>query len=126
MFVRTGEDDDEIDYKETNNTALHVAVRQGNTKSADIILEYMAKIKYDSSRNFRDIFSKLVEQRGFLVYLEALPQQTRTMKRKQILRVADSHDDLIVKMSHSQVKFADERFYREAFQEIQDFSLKEA
>ena len=66
-----------IEHVENNNTALHVAVRQGNTKSADIILEYMAKIKYDSSRNFKDIFSKLVEYKSFHIYLAALPQQTR-------------------------------------------------
>ena len=71
------QDNNIIEHVENNNTALHVAVRQGNTKSADIILEYMAKIKYDSSRNFKDIFSKLVEYKSFHIYLAALPQQTR-------------------------------------------------
>ena len=43
------------------------------------------------------------------------------MERKQILRVKDADDDLIVKMSSSQVNYADERFYHESFGENQDF-----
>ena len=44
-----------------NNTALHIAMRQGNKMSADVILRYMSKIGYNSSRNFKDLFNQLVE-----------------------------------------------------------------
>jgi hypothetical protein len=31
-----------MSYEPANNTALHIALRWGNNKSADIILEYMS------------------------------------------------------------------------------------
>ena len=44
-----------------NRTALHLAINSGNKNSSDIILKYMSKIKYNSSKNYKDLFDKLVE-----------------------------------------------------------------
>lgn len=58
------------------NSALHMAVKEGNTRSVDILLKYMALVEFNSSRNFSSIFNQLVEYQGFLTYLEDLPLQT--------------------------------------------------
>ena len=39
------------------NSALHMAVQEGNTRSVNILLKYMAMVKFNSSRNFKDIFN---------------------------------------------------------------------
>lgn len=39
-----------------SNTPLYKAVRVNNNRSVDIILKYMTKIKYNSSRNFMNVF----------------------------------------------------------------------
>lgn len=37
-----------------------MAIREGNNKSVDLILSYMAKIEINASYTFRDIFEKLI------------------------------------------------------------------
>ena len=40
------------------------------------------------------------------------------MERKQILRVNQAHNDLIVMMNYSQVNYVDDVYFREKFEEI--------
>jgi len=47
------------------NSALHRAVHVGNQRSIDYLLEFTAKINFNSSKSFKDIFYKLVEQANF-------------------------------------------------------------
>jgi hypothetical protein len=58
------------------NTPLYMAVHANNNRSADVILEYMSKIKFNSSRNIMSVFSKLVNYKKFIKYLQELPVQT--------------------------------------------------
>ena len=39
-----------------SNTPLYLAVRENNNRCVDIILQYMTKIKFNSSRNFMNVF----------------------------------------------------------------------
>ena len=57
----------------TNKTALHLAIKEGNKKCADILLKFMSKINYNSSKNFKDLFDQLVEFQSFQSYLAQLP-----------------------------------------------------
>lgn len=50
-----------------------MAVQAHNNKSADIILEYMSKINFNSSRNIMSVISKLVNYKKFMKYLKELP-----------------------------------------------------
>jgi hypothetical protein len=42
------------------NTPLLMAVQNHNNTSADIILDYMSRIKFNSSRNIMSVITKLV------------------------------------------------------------------
>lgn len=53
-----------------------MAIREGNNKSVDIILFYLAKIEINASRLFRDIFDKLINQKNMKAYINSLPDQT--------------------------------------------------
>jgi hypothetical protein len=59
-----------------------MAVHANNNRSADLILEYMSKIKFNSSRNIMSVFSKLVNYKKFIKYLQELPVQTPLMHTK--------------------------------------------
>ena len=62
-----------------SNTPLYMAVEENNNRSVDIILSYMNKIKFNSSRNFMNVFPKLVNYQNFKEYLTNLPIQTSLM-----------------------------------------------
>ena len=61
-------------------------MNSGNQRSVDMILEQLAKMDYNSSRNYISIFEQLVEQKGFVNYFSKLSVQTEIMKKKMILR----------------------------------------
>lgn len=61
------------------NSALHSAVHEGNSRSINTLLKYMAEVKFNSSRNFSSIFDQLVEHQGFMTYLDRLPLQSSQM-----------------------------------------------
>ena len=55
------------------NTALYMAVKDGNNRSVDIILNYTSLIKTNSSRNIMPVFGQLVNYNKFIKYLTDLP-----------------------------------------------------
>ena len=103
--------DDNRDKEIGIKSALHMAVQEGNTRSVNILLKYMAEVKFNSSKNFRSIFDQLVEYQGFLTYLERLPLQTSQMLQKNVLKIEESDSDLIVKMCSTQCIYVDDLFY---------------
>jgi len=64
------------------NTALYMAVKEGNNRSVDIILNYTSMIKTNSSRNIMPVFGQLVNYNKFIKYLIDLPVQTAIMQQK--------------------------------------------
>lgn len=62
------------------NTPLLMAVINHNNRSADIILDYMSRINFNSSRNIMSVISKLVNYKQFIKYLTYLPVQTPIME----------------------------------------------
>lgn len=54
-------------------TPLHLAYNDGNNRSINIILSYMAKIDNNCSGTFKDILSKLIEYDSFINYMNELP-----------------------------------------------------
>ena len=59
--------------KTESNSALHKALREGNNRSVDIILEYMAKIGMNASENFAGVFDLLIDYPNFKKYIADLP-----------------------------------------------------
>lgn len=82
--VYENEEDDNGDPRK--NSALHQAVRSGNQRSTDLLLDQLSKLDYNSSRNYVSIFEQLVEQKGFVNYFSKLSNQTELMKKKMILK----------------------------------------
>ena len=52
------------------NTCLHLALFSGNNRSVELIIMYLAKIKYDATTNFISIIDRLILYKNFKVYLE--------------------------------------------------------
>ena len=94
-----------------------MAVKENNNRSVDIILSYMTKIDFNSSRNFMNVFPNLINYRNFKEYLANLPKQTLTMQQKQVLRVDETYSDVIVKISESACVNIDDKFYVEKMDE---------
>jgi hypothetical protein len=57
-------------------TPLHIAFEEGNNRSINLILRYMAKIKYNASESFKDILPQLVDYNDFPIYLDSLRFQS--------------------------------------------------
>lgn len=55
---------------------LHLALKSGNNRSVEIVLDFMSKIEQDASSNFSPLFHNLTNFKSFYVYLEQLPTQT--------------------------------------------------
>lgn len=53
-------------------TPLHIAYQEGNNRSINLILRFMAKIKYNASERFKDILPHLVDYNDFPMYLDSL------------------------------------------------------
>jgi hypothetical protein len=72
----TGGNDDDEEVQHKKITPLHLAFREGNNRSINIILRYMSKIKYNASETIRDILPELVEHNEFGIYMQNLPFKT--------------------------------------------------
>jgi len=70
------------DFTVEIKTALKIALDSGDNRIVDIILQYMAKVEFNSSKNFAYLFPKLLEYNSFQLYLENLPVQTKQMMKK--------------------------------------------
>jgi len=58
------------------NSPLHMAIKQGNNRSVEIILNYMSIIDTNNSYTFRDIFAKLMEYNKVKSYISELPRSS--------------------------------------------------
>lgn len=61
---------------EITNSPLHIAVREGNNKSVDIILHFMSKVQVKASRKYRDILHRLVQFQNMKSYISSIPKST--------------------------------------------------
>jgi hypothetical protein len=79
--MEENEDQDQGSH-EIKITPLHLAFNEGNNRSINIILAFMAKIDNNCSSTFMDILPKLVEYDNFVMYMKELPFQTIQMMNK--------------------------------------------
>lgn len=90
-----------------------------------ILLQYMSKIDFNASKTFKDILPNLIDYTGFVDYLWELPFQTTQMINKQTLRVDDTYQDKIVRISSAQCSYIDEAYYKGSMDEnVTDPSYK--
>lgn len=52
----------------------------------------MAKIETNGSRMFRDIFHRLISFQNMKTYIDSLPCQTSSMKKKQVIKVLKAYN----------------------------------
>jgi hypothetical protein len=78
------------------NTPLYLAIKENNYRSVDLILDFMSRIDFNSSRNIMSVFPQLVNYKLFFKYLSNLPVQTNLMKHKQVIRATQPYNDHIV------------------------------
>jgi len=71
LYIRILED--EKSNKTTIYSGLHRSTKNEDSgQIMNLLLQYQAEIKYQSSVNFKDIFPKLIEQPGFFAYFNSL------------------------------------------------------
>ena len=78
-----------------------MAIKANNYKSVDLILDYMSRIDFNSSRNIMSVFPRLVNYKLFIKYMTHLPVQTYLMKSKQVMRTEDEYNNQIVKFQEA-------------------------
>lgn len=59
-----------------------MAIHEGNNRSVDTILVYMAKVGVNGSKTFKDIFHKLPSYKCMKAYIDSLPITTPQMEKK--------------------------------------------
>jgi len=64
-----------------------MAIKEGNNRSVEIILNYMSCISVNNSQTFRDIFHKLMEYNKVKAYISELPRSSNQMEKKQVLKI---------------------------------------
>mmetsp|Transcript_16686 Transcript_16686/g.25717 ORF Transcript_16686/g.25717 Transcript_16686/m.25717 type:complete len:142 (+) Transcript_16686:3239-3664(+) len=101
-------------------TPLHLALREGNNRSINIILKFMGKIDYNASDTIKDILPQLLEYKELLYYLDQLPFQTIQMMNKQTLKVKKHFSDEIVSINRSNRSYIDDYYYAEEMGEQKD------
>ena len=52
---------------------LHLAFKEGNNRSINIILRYMSMLDNNCSDTIRDILPELIEYENFILYMRELP-----------------------------------------------------
>jgi len=55
---------------------LHLAFKEGNNRSINILLKFMAKIPNNASDNIKDILPEMIEYQQFLPYMDGMLFQT--------------------------------------------------
>ena len=106
-----------IEWKMETNSPLHMAVKEGNNKTVDTILFYMAKVDVNASFMFRDVFDKLIVFQNIKPYIDNLPNTTNQMMKKQVLKIKNAHSDEIISMTQSNSIYVDNVFYQEKMKE---------
>ena len=95
----------------STNSALHKAVSDGNQRSIDVLLSFMSKISYDSSRNYLSVMPSLIEQLKLFDYLTNLSQQSISMSKKQVLCANSTYNTSIVKLAQSSAIYIDQKYF---------------
>ena len=75
----------------------------------------MAKIPFNASETYKDIFQDLIDFTGFTDYLWELEFQTTQMLNKQTMRVENPFSSKIVKMGSSLTSYVDGEYYKKKF-----------
>ena len=116
-YVEEKNDQNETVLVEKVETPLHIAVKQNNNKSINILLKYMAKMDYCNMSTFKDIWNLIVDYQSFTNFIWGLCFQTIQMQNKQNLKVANQWSDKFVSINATYTMFVDEHFFREHIHE---------
>ena len=81
---------------EKGQMPLHLAVQANNNRMVNLILKYMANIRFTPISSLKGIFKELVNFQGFADYLEKVPRQTVQMINKQTIMLKEREDDDII------------------------------
>lgn len=73
--------------RKVKNSAIHMAVKEGNNISIDIILSALSQTSSVSLKNFNELLLNIVHQKSVLTYFENLATQSKKLFQKQVLKV---------------------------------------
>jgi hypothetical protein len=86
-LVRVIIDEDQETNEAKKICPLHLAFKEGNNRSINIILRYMSMLDNNCCDTIRDILPELIEYENFILYMRKLPFQTNQMINKQTLKM---------------------------------------
>lgn len=78
-----------------------MAVKEGNTRCVNTLLDFTSKTNKKGMRNTYDLFSLMVTYPSFLGYVESLPVQTPLMKRIKIVKADEMIADNMIFIQES-------------------------
>ena len=81
-LVRVIIDEDQENDEAKKICPLHLAFKEGNNRSINIILRYMSMLDNNCCDTIRDILPELIEYENFILYMRELPFQTNQMINK--------------------------------------------
>jgi len=84
-----------------------MAMKEGNNRSVEIILNYMSLINTNNSQSFRDIFHQLMEYKKVKDYISELPRSSNQMEKKQVLKIKTPMSKEIIQMCESNTIYVD-------------------
>ena len=101
---------------------LHLANKFKNNRSIDMLLKYMSKLNFNSTRTFKNILPELIDFSNFNEYLEKLTFRSVQMLNKQTLRINQdqfySKQISLVSINHACTSYIDTDYYQVMFNEI--------
>lgn len=101
-------------------TPLHLAKKQHNNKSINIILKYLSTLEFTQFRTFGDLAADLVNYNSFIDFMYEQTFQTIQMQNKSVFRYSGKWTEDIIKIKESYTTYIDEIYYQKKMKEKVD------
>lgn len=92
-------------------TPLHIALRQDETRSVNLLLKYQARLDYSSFNTFKDILPELIQFKNFNEYMIEQPFETYQLATMSSLKSNNMITESIVMISHHNCSYVDAHYY---------------
>ena len=102
---------EEFEASLKKTTPLHIAHHEGNNRSINVLMKYMAKINSNATNAVSDILPELVEQQQFIPFMNGLSFQSLQMLNKQTLKIESMFSKSIASINRSGSSYVDDAYF---------------
>lgn len=97
--------------------SLHLALESKNTRTVNMVIDYMSKISFAACFHFKDILKYLVTYKNFESYLANAPFTTVQMLNKQTISLIKKEENEILVTSSSPCQYIDDAYFEKTLKE---------